>query len=96
MIKVEEAISIIEANSTKMPTKQIAVSKALGYILADKVISPINMPPFRQSAMDGYAFIHSIKHQYDIVSISQAGDHSNLKLKANETLLPAATIAVTA
>ncbi|MDP5201649.1 gephyrin-like molybdotransferase Glp [Flavobacterium sp. DG2-3] len=86
MIKVEEAIAIIEANSTKMPTKQIAVSKALGYILADKVISPINMPPFRQSAMDGYAFTHSIRHQYDIVGTSQAGDHSNIKLKASEAI----------
>ncbi|WP_125720397.1 molybdopterin molybdotransferase MoeA [Flavobacterium ustbae] len=86
MIKVEEAIAIIEANSTKMSTKQIAVSKALGYILANKVISPINMPPFRQSAMDGYAFKHSIRHQYDIVGTSQAGDHSNIKLKATEAI----------
>ncbi|OXB02531.1 molybdopterin molybdenumtransferase MoeA [Flavobacterium oncorhynchi] len=86
MIKVEEALTIIEANSAKMPAQQIAVSKALGYVLAEKVISPIHMPPFRQSAMDGYAFIHSIKHQYDIVSTSQAGDHSNLKLNANEAV----------
>lgn len=86
MIKVEEALTIIEANSVKMPAQQIAVSKALGYVLAEKVISPIHMPPFRQSAMDGYAFIHSIKHQYDIVSTSQAGDHSNLKLNANEAV----------
>ncbi|RXM43226.1 gephyrin-like molybdotransferase Glp [Flavobacterium sp. YO64] len=86
MIKVEEALTIIEANSAKMPVQQIAVSKALGYVLAEKVISPIHMPPFRQSAMDGYAFIHSIKHQYDIVSTSQAGDHSNLKLNANEAV----------
>lgn len=86
MIKVEEAIAIIEANSTKMATKQIGVAKALGYILAEKVISPINMPPFRQSAMDGYAFAHSIRHQYDIVGISQAGDYSNIKLKATEAI----------
>ncbi len=39
------------------------------------------MPPFRQSAMDGYAFIHSKRHQYDVVGILQAGDHSNIKLK---------------
>jgi molybdopterin molybdotransferase len=44
------------------------------------------MPPFRQSAMDGYAFIHSIKHQYDVVSSLQAGDHSNIKLKGNEAV----------
>lgn len=86
MIKVEDAIAIIEANSTKMPTKLISVSKALGYVLAEKVISPINMPPFRQSAMDGYAFTHSIRHQYDIVGTSQAGDHSNIKLKATEAI----------
>ncbi|KRB58045.1 gephyrin-like molybdotransferase Glp [Flavobacterium sp. Root186] len=86
MIKVEDAIAIIEANSKKMPTKLIQVSKALGYVLAEKVISPIDMPPFRQSAMDGYAFTHSIKHQYDIVGISQAGDHSNIKLKPNEAI----------
>jgi len=86
MIKVEEAIAIIEANSTKMPLKSIPVSKALGYVLAEKVISPINMPPFRQSAMDGYAFKHGIRHQYDIVGISQAGDHSNFKLKPTEAV----------
>jgi molybdenum cofactor synthesis domain-containing protein len=86
MIKVEEAIAIIEANSTKMPVELISVHKALGYVLAEKVLSPINMPPFRQSAMDGYAFIHSIKHQYDVVGISQAGDHSNIKLKPNEAI----------
>lgn len=86
MIKVEDAIAIIEANSNKMPTKFIEVSKALGYVLAEKVISPIDMPPFRQSAMDGYAFTHSIRHQYDIVGTSQAGDHSNIKLKQNEAI----------
>ncbi|PBJ14223.1 gephyrin-like molybdotransferase Glp [Flavobacterium sp. ACN6] len=86
MIQVEEAISIIEANSAKMPTKFIAVSKALGYVLAEKVISPIHMPPFRQSAMDGYAFMHGVKHQYDIVGTSQAGDHSNIKLEPNEAI----------
>jgi molybdopterin molybdotransferase len=86
MIKVEEAIAIIEANSAKMPVEKISVRKALGYILAERVLSPINMPPFRQSAMDGYAFIHSIKHQYDVVSVSQAGDHSNIKLKPNQAV----------
>ncbi|SEN96999.1 molybdopterin molybdochelatase [Flavobacterium sp. CF108] len=86
MIKVEDAIAIIEANSKKMPTKLIPVSKALGYVLAEKVISPIDMPPFRQSAMDGYAFTHSIRHQYDIIGTSQAGDHSNIKLKNTEAI----------
>lgn len=86
MIQVEQALLIIAENSTKMPIQKIPVGKALGYILAETVYSPINMPPFRQSAMDGYAFIHSEKHQYDVVSISQAGDYSDIKLKENEAV----------
>ena len=86
MIQVEEALSIIAENSTTMPVQKIQVSKSLGYILAETVYSPIAMPPFRQSAMDGYAFIHSEKHQYDVVGISQAGDHSKIKLKENEAV----------
>lgn len=86
MIQVEEALSIIAENSTNMPVQKIQVSKSLGYILAETVYSPIAMPPFRQSAMDGYAFIHSEKHQYDVVGISKAGDHSKIKLKENEAI----------
>lgn len=86
MIQVEEALSIIAQNSTTMPVQKIQVSKSLGYILAETVYSPIAMPPFRQSAMDGYAFIHSEKHQYDIVGIVQAGDHSKIKLKEKEAV----------
>ncbi|MBZ4044121.1 molybdopterin molybdotransferase MoeA [Flavobacterium hibisci] len=86
MIQVNEALTIVAENSSKMPLQKIAVRKALGYVLAETVYSPIAMPPFRQSAMDGYAFIHSRKHQYDVVSSSQAGDHSNIKLKENEAV----------
>jgi molybdopterin molybdotransferase len=86
MIQVNEALTIIAENSSKMPTQKIAVGKALGYVLAETVYSPIAMPPFRQSAMDGYAFIYGEKHQYDVVSVSQAGDHSNIKLKENEAI----------
>lgn len=86
MIQVEQALSIIAENSNTMPVQKISVQKALGYILAETIYSPINMPPFRQSAMDGYAFIHSEKHQYDVIGISQAGDHTDVKLKENEAV----------
>ncbi|BDU27265.1 gephyrin-like molybdotransferase Glp [Flavobacterium sp. GSB-24] len=86
MIEVKEALEIVATNSNVMPTQKIKVQKARGYVLAETIYSPISMPPFRQSAMDGYAFTHSIRHQYDIVGISQAGDHSNIKLKQNEAI----------
>jgi len=33
--------------------------KAVGGFLAEDVVSPIALPPFRQSSMDGYAIVHS-------------------------------------
>lgn len=86
MIQVNEALTIVAENSSKMPTQSRPVGKSLGYVLAETIYSPIAMPPFRQSAMDGYAFIHSEKQQYDVISSSQAGDHSNVKLKNNEAV----------
>jgi len=86
MIQVNKALAIVTENSSKMPVKKIQVGKALGFVLAETIYSPIAMPPFRQSAMDGYAFIHSEKQQYDVVSTSQAGDHSDIKLNPNEAI----------
>lgn len=86
MIQVNEALAIVTENSSKMPVKKLQVNKALNYVLAETVCSPIAMPPFRQSGMDGYAFIHSEKHQYDVISVSQAGDYSDIKLKPDQAV----------
>lgn len=86
MIQVEEALSIIAAQSCKMPIQKIKVSKSLHYVLAKAVYSPIDMPPFRQSAMDGYAFKHSELHVFKVVNTSQAGDFSNEKIAKNEAV----------
>ncbi|WP_369765387.1 gephyrin-like molybdotransferase Glp [Flavobacterium sp. WC2429] len=86
MIQVDHALSIIAENSSKMPVKKIKVGKSLGFILAEAIYSPIDMPPFRQSAMDGYAFVHSELSTFSVVSSSQAGDYSNLKLGLNEAI----------
>lgn len=86
MIQVDQALAIVAANSSKMPVKKIKVAKALGYVLAETIYSPIDMPPFRQSAMDGYAFIHSDLTSLAVVGTSQAGDYSNSTLEKNEAI----------
>lgn len=86
MIKVEEALLIVEQNSLKMPTEKIKVNKSLGYILAEAIYSPLNMPPFRQSAMDGYAFSYSNLTKYEVKNTSKAGDYSNYKLNKNQAI----------
>lgn len=86
MIQVDQALSIIVENSSKMPIKKIKVGKSLGFILAEAIYSPMDMPPFRQSAMDGYAFLYSELQQFDVVGISQAGDFSNTEINKNHAI----------
>ncbi len=86
MIQVEQALSIIENNTLTMPLRKIKVSKSLGFILAKTLYSPMDMPPFRQSAMDGYAFSHSELTKFEVISTSQAGDYSNIKLDKNKAI----------
>ncbi|MGM8363171.1 molybdopterin molybdotransferase MoeA [Flavobacterium sp. ARAG 55.4] len=86
MIQVAEALKIIEENSVQMPISKIKVSKSLGYVLAEAVYAPINMPPFRQSAMDGYAFTYSELAQFEVVNTSQAGDFLEDKIQKNQAV----------
>jgi molybdopterin molybdotransferase len=86
MIQVDQALSIIASNSHKMPIRKIKVTKSLGFILAEAIYSPMDMPPFRQSAMDGYAFMHSELQQFDVVSTSQAGDFLKKKIKSDQAI----------
>jgi molybdopterin molybdotransferase len=87
MIRVEEAIAIIHHNS--LPTNSfetIEIAKANGYILYSDVISPINMPPFRQSAVDGYAISIHDKTTYNVIDEIKAGDHHRPTLKKGEAV----------
>jgi molybdopterin molybdotransferase len=86
MVQVEEALQIIANNSCIMPSEKIPLKKSLGFILAEAIYSPIDMPPFRQSAMDGYAFFHVDTKKYEVVSTIQAGDFSNIKIKSNQAI----------
>ena len=86
MIQVEEALSIIAAQSCQMPIRKIKLGKSIHYILAESIYSPIDMPPFRQSAMDGYAFKHSELQQFQVVSTAQAGGFLNKKINEDEAV----------
>ena len=57
MISVEEALERILAEITPLPTIKVPLSKALGHVLAEDVISQEDIPPFANSAMDGFALL---------------------------------------
>ncbi len=55
MIRFPEAIRQIISTASPAPEEQIACDRSLGRVLSSKVLSPEALPPFTNSAMDGFA-----------------------------------------
>lgn len=55
MITVKEAVASILSAAEPTGAEKIAIGAGEGRILAADIVSPISQPPFRASAMDGYA-----------------------------------------
>ncbi len=55
MILVEEATKKLRSRVRPLGTEEIAVLKSLGRVLREDIKSPLAIPPFNKSAMDGYA-----------------------------------------
>jgi molybdopterin molybdotransferase len=55
MISVEEALERILGEIHPLPTTQVPLAQAPGLVLATDIIAQEDMPPFANSAMDGFA-----------------------------------------
>ncbi len=55
LLPFEEARTRILESFAPLPAVQVAVADAAGLVIAERVISPIDVPGFDNSAMDGYA-----------------------------------------
>jgi molybdopterin molybdotransferase len=55
MISVEKALELVLANLPERKVEQVPFQSALGRVLAESLTATSYIPPFRRSAMDGYA-----------------------------------------
>ena len=55
MLTVNEARERILAHFSPLPSEHVPILDALGRVLAEDVVAPNDVPPFDNSAMDGYA-----------------------------------------
>ncbi len=86
MVSVEEALQIIAKNTPILQSVTLPLTQTKGMVMAQDVLAPIDLPPFDQSAMDGYAInIHSEK-EYAIIGEVAAGDGKEFLLKAGEAV----------
>ncbi|MCH9659453.1 MAG: molybdopterin molybdotransferase MoeA [Bacteroidetes bacterium] len=87
MIDVSTAQKLVMSHcSINNKSVEVSLHDASDYVLAENVISKIDMPPFRQSAMDGYALHVGDTSTYRLVGEVKAGDNSNLKLNTGEAV----------
>lgn len=87
MISIEDAIQLVKQNTKPLLKETIKkVEKAGGYILFKDISSSINMPPFRQSAMDGYALYLHNNLDYNLIGEVKAGDSHQTVLKKGEAI----------
>ncbi|MFA6138564.1 MAG: molybdopterin molybdotransferase MoeA [Sulfurimonas sp.] len=86
-IKVEEALELIYNNITKVSTRIVPIEEALYSVLAQNIVALHNLPPFDNSAMDGYAV--KIADAGTCVKVSStilAGDNSKDELTSGHVI----------
>jgi len=87
MISVNEALGRILHTTSHLDSIEIPLSKALGYTLGQDIYSPIDMPPFNNSAMDGYAINETESTEYTVIGEIQAGvNASQIRLNPGEAV----------
>jgi len=55
MISVDEARSIVLSHTLPMGLEKVDLLTSLGRVIGEEIIAPFNIPPWDNSAMDGYA-----------------------------------------
>jgi len=87
MITIKEAISLIK-NTPPILLEGVInpIIESEGYTLFKNIDSPINMPPFRQSAMDGFAINLHKDLSYNLIGELKAGDGHKPILKPGEAI----------
>lgn len=86
MISVQDAFAVLQNNLPALQQVEYSLIQARKHILAEAVFSPINMPPFRQSAMDGYALCLFDGRDYEIIGEIKAGDSHLVELMPGQAL----------
>ncbi len=55
MISVEEALAEILSHVQPLPLESVPILEALGLVLGEEIVSDVDIPPFDNSGMDGFA-----------------------------------------
>jgi len=86
-VTIEKAIEIIYSNTKQKPIKILPIETALGSILAQDIIATHNLPPYDNSAMDGFAVkVDDASKCVEVNHTIFAGDNSDFTLQNGFTI----------
>ncbi|MFT5858364.1 MAG: molybdopterin molybdotransferase [Flavobacteriaceae bacterium] len=85
MTSVKDALQIINDKISHLAPLEVGLLDALDLTLAEEISSPIHMPPFDQSAMDGYAICKHSEKEYRLIGEVKAGDQPQILLQPGES-----------
>ena len=96
MISFEQAKELMEKNTKPLPAEKVFLKDALGSVIAQDIRSPLPLPSFNNSAMDGFAFrsadtAHATPERQVDLKINgtvKAGDRSKRVLNSSQIYRP--------
>jgi len=89
MISYEEANKIISEEFLKLKpeVEEVSLLESLNRVLAEDIIADVNLPPFNNSAMDGYAIRYNEKiSEWKIIGEISAGKYTQYKIDDNSAV----------
>jgi molybdopterin molybdotransferase len=81
LIPIDEARRRVLEAVERLEAEDVALDAALGRVLAEDVSSPISVPPFDSSAMDGYAVTAGPPAELEVVGESRAGHPASVAVR---------------
>ena len=58
---VEDTLAWVDAHASRLGSERVSIWSAAGRVLAANIISPVDVPRFARSMMDGYASMLPIR-----------------------------------
>src|SRR5438094_1649761 len=90
MIPVKRAIEIVLQKTPTLGAEPVALSSAIGRILAEDIIADSDLPPFDRAQMDGYAVcaadVANVPARLRIVGESAAGAGWHQEMNSGEAV----------
>jgi molybdopterin molybdotransferase len=87
LLSIDEALALVLAHVRPLPDEQVGVGDASGRVLAADAVALVDLPPFRSSAMDGYAVrAADTPGSLRVAGQSAAGHPAAVPLRAGEVI----------